>query len=585
MTHEIKNQADVDALKQKWGIGETKAPAGVTQSRAQVNGPAVQPVGGILVAVGQPTTDLDFRVAQALMSGHVEACYAAELLTCFATAYQSGFEIDANAAERKLKNKFRDEFNLTHFRAGVKTVRRTLSRQTAAAFARSSDGWKRKLIRKAGIDGAPGPVQLCERNALLFFENDPAWEGVLAYNEFTAQHAVLKDPPEPVHLKAGDFLEDHHDTQFACWLQIVTSQPWKVDIVRRAIDCFARDHGFHPVRQYLNSLPKWKPGDPERLKTWLRDYAGVGSATTDSTEAAPDATQTKEDKADAKALEDFIAAAGERWMIGAIARVRNPGCEVHHVLVLEGGEGLGKSMLVRKIGKGWSQVMQGALDGKPAQELLASGVWIWEFAELASLKKTSEVESAKAFITAPEDIFRPAYGHRVIKHKRQCAFIATVNGDQYLDSQAWEDGKRRVWPVRCVRPFDFDGLDAAIDLLWAEADYKYEHGHRWHFDRDDDKDLIATAKQEQADRVPESVNRGTFVKAAKDCVVKSQGAFEGSTSIEEIFVYLEIPLDKRKGLRAECGKCLEAAGWKLTRPRKGGEQVRRYWPTESVAPE
>ena len=247
------------------------------------------------------------------------------------------------------------------------------------------------------------------------------------------------------------------------------------------------------------------------------------------------------------------------------------------MLVLEGGEGLGKSMLVKKIGKGWSQVMRGALDERSAQELVASAVWIWEFAELASLKKTQEVESAKAFITAPEETFRPAYGRRVIRHKRECAFIATVNNDQYFDSVAWEDGKRRMWPIRCNRPFDLDGLDAAIDALWAEADYKYKRGDRWHFDRDADEALIATARQEQAARVPEHVLGETFVDAAIKVAEKHQAAIlAGSASVAEVLAELSIPLDRRRGLQQDVGRCLKAAGWKIYQPRYKGKQVRRW---------
>lgn len=552
MIREIRNEADIAALRKDLHVEKDGGRA----------------------AAEVVTTDLDFRVGQALTTG-IEACYAPELMRCFATAYDRGFGNEANAAERKLKAKYGKNLNLTHFRAGVKALR--TRQRWESEPDKSPDDWEAQLIRKPGSDGAP---VLCERNALLYFENDPAWAGVLGYNEFTAEHAVLGDAPSPVDLKAGDHLKDHHDTLLACWLQVRTGQPWKVEMVRRAVDCFARNHTFHPVRNYLDGLPKWNPEtDPERLKTWLRDYAGAGPSK-DGDTAALDGNMTEQDKEDAKALEDFIAAAGERTMIGAVARVRNPGCDLHHVLVFEGGEGLGKSMFVKAIGKGWSLVMTGALDGKPAQELVASGVWIWELSELASLKKTSEVESVKAFITNPEDVFRPAYGRRPVRHKRQCAFIATVNGDQYLDSQAWEDGKRRIWPIRCVRPLDLTGLEKVIDLLWAEADYKYQHGYRWHFDREEDKALIATAKREQAARVPENVNQNTFVGAAMECVERLAGPFPGSASIEEIFQRLEIALEKRRGLRAECGKCLEAAGWKLTRPRDpdSGLQVRRYWP-------
>ncbi len=510
------------------------------------------------------TSSLRFRVAAALMGG-VELCYDPELARAFALAYIAGGEdlIEADSFEAKLKDKYGDDFNLPRFRRAVKAIQ---SKIIQGASPQREDGWQSELIRKPSKDGGLGPLELCEANALLYFENHPDWQGVLGYNQFTAQHAILRHPPDLVHLKPGDSLEDHHDTQFARWMQTETRQPWKVEMVRRVVDCHAKEHSFHPVRDYLNGLPEWD--HVPRLKSWLFDYAGAGPAS------------DADDSHDPELL-NFIAAAGERWMISAVARIHNPGCEVHHMLVLEGGEGLGKSMLVKKIGKGWSQVMQGALDGRSAQELIASAVWIWEFAELASLKKTSEVESAKAFITNPEETFRPAYGHRVIKHKRECAFIATVNNDQYFDSQAWEDGKRRAWPIRCTRPFDLDGLDKTIDLLWAEADYKFKHGFRWHFDRNEDSGLITTAIQEQALRVPEHVLTKQVTDAAAKIAESQQAAIlYGSASIPEILAELNIPLDRRRSMQQDVGRCLRSAGWMLFQPRHQGKQVRRYRPAE-----
>lgn len=416
--------------------------------------------------------------------------------------------------------------------------------------------WERGLLRKPSKDGIPGPVLLCEHNASMYFENDSEWDGVLGYNEFTAQHAVLKTPPDPLTVPAGGHLQDNHDTQFARWLQIRTNMAWNVDMVRRVTDDYARRNSFHPPRDYLDGL-KWD--GKKRLATWLFDYAGAGPA---------DASEVVDEK-----LMAFYAAAGERWMISAVARLRDPGCQVDHMIVLEGGEGLGKSTLVNIIGRGWSGTMSREMDGKSAQEIVASDVWIFELPELATLKGAREVEAAKAFLTNREDIFRPPYGRRVIRYKRQCAFLATVNGDQYLDSAAWEDGKRRVWPIRCCRPFDLSGLELSIDQLWAEADSLYRSGARWHFDRDEDSALIETAKQEQLARVPDNVMSGGFINAAI-WVAGNSMENPGSVSVEDVCEHMKISHRERRGLGGEVTKALKNAGW-ASYQANGGRRYRR----------
>ena len=75
------------------------------------------------------------------------------------------------------------------------------------------------------------------------------------------------------------------------------------------------------------------------------------------------------------------------------------------------------------------------------QELLA-GVWLYEIAELANIRKT-EVEHIKAFASRTHDRARPAYGHFRVDQPRRCVLFATTNNDQYL-----KEADRRFWPVK-----------------------------------------------------------------------------------------------------------------------------------------
>ena len=45
----------------------------------------------------------------------------------------------------------------------------------------------------------------------------------------------------------------------------------------------------------------------------------------------------------------YAAAVGSRWMIGAVARVMRPGCQMDCTLVLEGPQGIGKNRGVRAL--------------------------------------------------------------------------------------------------------------------------------------------------------------------------------------------------------------------------------------------
>ena len=53
-------------------------------------------------------------------------------------------------------------------------------------------------------------------------------------------------------------------------------------------------------------------------------------------------------------------------------------------------------------------------------------------------------------------------------------------------------------------------------------------------------------------------------------------ALYGSASVAEILAELNIPLDRRRALQQDVGRCLRANGWKIFQPRRDGKQLRRY---------
>jgi hypothetical protein len=430
----------------------------------------------------------------------------------------------------------------------------------APQFATPND-WRAELITRMTKDG-PVPAA-CVTNAMLYLENHPDWAGKLRWNEFTGEPLVVEplvvgDLPYPVNLSAGEQVRDHHDTLVQSWFEIETRDPkWNIDVVRRSVDCWAKAHAFNPVRDYLNGLPKWD--NVQRLNSWLVNYCAAEPEKSDDREAR-------------QRLLDFISAVGRRWWISLIARAFEPGCQVHHVLVLEGAKGIGKTTLAQIIFDEYYAVILGDVNSKDNQALMSSGVWGVLLDELDVLSK-SEKRAVKSWVTRDFEKFRPTWGYRHEKRKRQCVFIATVNDDDWA---AEED--RRWWPVSCNGPFDLIGLRRDRDLLMAEALHHYRDGERWYFDNEEDADLIATAKQQQFSRMPDNVLGEVWLKAAM--VIANSHSISrllGSASVAEILEQLEVPMDKRKGHQQDVGKALKANGWKQFRPRIDGVPGDRRW--------
>ena len=201
-------------------------------------------------------------------------------------------------------------------------------------------------------------------------------------------------------------------------------------------------NSIHSVQDYLNGLPPWD-GTP-RVDTLIIDYLGA-----EDTELTRQMTR--------KAL------------VAAVSRAMEPGCKFDYVLTLIGQQGLGKSFIWKRIGKGWTSDSISTVTGKDAMEQL-QGAWIIELAELAALRK-AELESVKQFITKQDDSFRPAYGREVEHYDRACIFVATTNEPDFIRDAT---GGRRWWPIqvgvkpRKYSPFD-DLTDSVVDQIWAEA--------------------------------------------------------------------------------------------------------------------
>lgn len=228
----------------------------------------------------------------------------------------------------------------------------------------------------------------------------------------------------------------------------------------------ALENRFHPVRDYLNGL-QWD-GVP-RIGKLLPNYAG----------------------AEATAL---VCAVGQLWMIAAVRRIRHPGTKFDTMLVLEGGQGTGKSTFftILAVKPDWfGDQVPISEDPKRLIEAIR-GKWILEWAELAGIGK-KETETVKAVLSRTKDEVRMVYEKLLESFPRECVFGASTNSDNYLRDTT---GNRRFWPVK-TSIFDLEALSRDRDQLWAEAAHLEAQGASISLDRS----LYEEAAREQGQRV------------------------------------------------------------------------------------
>lgn len=332
------------------------------------------------------------------------------------------------------------------------------------------------------------------------------------------------------------------------------------------------EHRYDPLLDYLDGL-KWD--NVQRLDTWLTTYLGV--------EDTP-----------------LHRAQGRRVLIAAVRRLRDHGCKFDHVLVLEGPEGTYKSTVVQVLASGrrggtenFSDSPILAHDERKQQEL-TKGVWFYEIAELAGMRKADQF-AIKNFVTSQEERARPAYGRFQEIQPRVCIFVGTFNttrGGELIEYLNAGDN-RRWWPVR-VGAIDIPALERDRDQLFAEADFEAMFGDASLFlppkleaearavqqEREVTDPLavrlstlypdLTTPTGARSDHDPKTGHLTPSWKYGRDYTVTAREAW-----VSAKFVIEQLPVQLTSDSR-KITAAMRACGWHTVRDRRSGLLARGY---------
>ena len=353
--------------------------------------------------------------------------------------------------------------------------------QAAAEF--SDEDWQNGLE----LDKS-GHVKNTLRNLTLILENDPNLKGVV-FNQLLDGMEIKGEVPWNHPSK---FWRDADDAQLISYVDAHygTFSARNYDI---AVTKVADDRAYHPIREFIESLPEWDK--VPRVDTLLVDYLGAGDTA-------------------------YVRAVTRKTLCAAISRVLRPGCKFDSMLVLNGPQGVGKSTLIAKLAGEWfsDSLNLGDTKDKTAAEKL-QGYWILEIGELAGLKK-AEVETLRSFLSRQNDIYRAAFGKRATPHLRQCVFFGTTNAESgYLRDTT---GNRRFWPVKTPgsgKKQSWNLTHEEILQIWAEALVYVRQGEKLYLS----PEMDALAKDEQREAM-ESDEREGLVREYLDTLLPERWA-------------------------------------------------------------
>ena len=371
-------------------------------------------------------------------------------------------ELDEKAAEETEAAKLPSFTAMSEFAVSDENVKMTIAGERMEKAEKEFSGENEDWLKQLEYEKRSTVVKNTLRNLLLILNNDEKLKGIV-FNQLSDGMEIKGEVPWE---HPSRFWRDADDAQLISYVDLTygTFSARNYDI---AVTKVADDRSYHPIREFLASLPEWDK--VPRVDTILVDFLGAS------------------DNA-------YVRAVTRKTLCGAIARVMNPGCKFDTMLVLNGPQGKGKSTLISKLCGEWfndSLLLNDTKDKTAAEKL--QGYWILEIGELAGLKKT-EIETLRGFLSRQNDIYRASFGRRATPHPRQCVFIGTTNAENgYLRDTA---GNRRFWPVKTpgdAARASWEMTEEEIRQIWAEALVRYKEGEPLHLDNE----LAGLALKEQ----------------------------------------------------------------------------------------
>lgn len=319
-------------------------------------------------------------------------------------------------------------------------------------FSADGDDWKTRLKYQPKTSLLENSVY----NLNLILNNDPDFRN-FAYNELANRIQVTGSLPWE-RPEGNKFWRDADTAQLKSIIDI-RYLPFSSRNHDVAFTKIADDRRFHPIRDYLDSLPAWD--GTKRVEDVFIKYL----------------------KADDT---DYIRTVTRKTFAAAVARIYVPGIKFDCVPVLDGDQGIGKSTIVKDLVTAdyYSETLSLTdMDDKSGAEKL-QGFWVVEIGELAGMRK-ADIEKVKAFLSTSDDKYRPSYGKVVESHPRQCIVIATVNGERgYLRDIT---GNRRFWIIKVHQKKQkktWNFTEEYRQQFWAEAKEIWKCGEKLYLEGD-----------------------------------------------------------------------------------------------------
>ena len=332
-------------------------------------------------------------------------------------------------------------------------------------------------------------------------------------------------------------------------LYLTLSNPvetWPKDATYDAALLLAQQNSFDPIAQYLDS----NQASPISLEDWRRlDQFLLG-------------------------IDDSIAAAFlPRYLMAAVARTREPGCDFRQAPVLVGPQWTGKTVLGRKL-FGKDYFVSGLKKLDKDDLLRCHTAWGVELAEMNGLTNATKQEELKMFISEVSDRVRWPYDKTTERLDRRFLFWGTSNSPPFRDTT----GNSRYVGISVDRLLPLDRVEENRDAIWRRAVLQYEAGENWKECDKASREAISLRNENFSDEDP-------WLRPVANFLDRRLACSDLPVHVPDILNALEVPVERHSNqVASRVQRLAESLGWKKGRRTYLGKRVLGLWPSATSTP-
>ena len=163
-----------------------------------------------------------------------------------------------------------------------------------------------------------------------------------------------------------------------------------------------------------------------------------------------------------------------KWLLASLTRLFNNGVKFDEMIILQGGQGIGKSTTLQRLSLGYYTDITEKISDEVTFKVMRT--WLVELSELSTMMKTDS-DSFKAWLSATKDTVRKKYGSDPNDYPRTFTVLGTTNNKEILKDRT---GNRRYWLMYCEKDkikntiWSLDNI--FILQLWGEVYQWYKNG-------------------------------------------------------------------------------------------------------------